>query len=422
MAGSSPLTAFQGAAASTDAQKAALGSMIAAQGSAGAASFKAEQAVQAAMAKQAGAGVPAANPGIGQPNMSSAVGPGELTQMLAARAGSVGAMGAQQMGQAGAEFNKYAGLIGDANNSYMDAVKGAIPIVQSQTQAQIAQINADLAYKREQRQAEADAQAQARVDAALARKEHDEDRDYEIGQRMLKEAERRKEAKLAAPAGSSEAFDALGFKGDATTLTSSPVYGDLYETAVSAAKAYGESLDQDQLVGILNAEHARLVQEGIKNGTPVNANHPKIMSLILAQMQPLFGQKPSKSNADTAYRATVGQTLSEIAAKQRRGKKASNDFLGHGAGNVTPRPPDPYAAYPHNPEPSFDQQTQAGLDRAVNGPPPKDHTVGDSNLDMRKLTEDQLFKVLARGNAGSADYIMAQMELERRGVLPPTHG
>jgi Ni/Co efflux regulator RcnB len=136
------LAAFDGVQASTDSQKAALGKMIAAQGSAGVESYKNQQKVAAAAIGPARASVTDANPGIGDPSMSSAVGPGELTSMLASRASQPATLGYSQAGQAANEFGSYSNLLGQANSNYMDAVSAAAPLVQSQTAAQIAAINA----------------------------------------------------------------------------------------------------------------------------------------------------------------------------------------------------------------------------------------------------------------------------------------
>jgi hypothetical protein len=156
------LAAFDGVQASTDSQKAALGKMIAAQGSAGVESYKNQQKVAAAAIGPARASVTDANPGIGDPSMSSAVGPGELTSMLASRASQPATLGYSQAGQAANEFGSYSNLLGQANSNYMDAVSAAAPLVQSQTAAQIAAINAKTQADQRDRQQAADDAATAR--------------------------------------------------------------------------------------------------------------------------------------------------------------------------------------------------------------------------------------------------------------------
>jgi hypothetical protein len=330
MAGSNPLGAFKGAAASTDQQKAALASMIAAQGSAGAESYKAEQAVQQEMAKAGRASVIAGNPGIGKPNMGTGVGPGELTQMLAARAAAPGQLGAQQMGQAGTEFTKYAGLIGSANNNYMDAVKGALPIVQSQTSAQIAQINADLAQKRIDRQQAAD-------DAATQRDRDNEMYREHIEDRMLDQAAQKKKDEEAAkvdanPYNSMEAGRSLGYKPkEIATITSAKAYQDAYPEVLNRLKALGPSADENMIRGVITSV---LDTPNAANVVYGAANHPKTVELILNQVLGAYGKPlptyvapPPPPPAPPAP-PLPGQTAADKAAEKKR--MAANRDKGNG--------------------------------------------------------------------------------------------
>lgn len=370
-----PLDAFKGATTATDAQKAALSSMIAAQGSAGAESFKAEQAVQAAAAQNARDNMIASNPGIGQPNMSSAVGPGELTQMLAARAAAPGQLGAAQMGQAGAEFNKYAGLIGNANASYMDAVKGAVPIVQSQTAAQVAQINADLAAKRQARQQE--------LDDAATQRDHDAELWHEhIVDRMLDEADRKAKgaAADAQPYQATQAASSLGWDSKKTsTVLNNPAYQTLYQYGLEQLKTLGPNADPQQLAGLLAVRMSTPDQAGHILGP-----HPEAARLVLSQLGGLLG-RPMMS-APPPNNSGNNNGRSKPPARKPNGDPL-HDFGGtRGNVGVTKDSPTPHY----------------------------------NALTLTTMSEQSLKRLIRTSGAKSPDGKRAQAELDRRAKGKPT--
>jgi hypothetical protein len=328
----SPNQAFSGVVAATDAQKAALGQMIAAQGSAGVDAYKAQQKVAQAAIAPARASVTSSNPGIGDPSASSAVGPGRLTQMLAARSAQPATLGAFQGGQAANEFGQYSSLIGQANNNYMDAVKGAAPIVQSQTDAQIAALNAEAAAKLRDRQQAAD-------DAASSRDWERIQHQWAIEDRMLQEADyKRKLAEQgqtdATPYGSSAAAHSLGWNPDKLRkVTQGTGYSSIYQSVTKNLQAMGPGVDNNQV---------RAVIQGVINQYRSDPQHPHIGAspkdiedLIAYQYRGLLGQNlpayqappPNQRAASAASRAQ--QVVSDFLAG---GKKKSGG--GKAAGTI----------------------------------------------------------------------------------------
>jgi hypothetical protein len=295
------LPQFQGVNASTDAQKAALSSMLAAQGSAGAQAFKDEQAVAAATAKAAHAAVLQSNPGIAQPNMSSAVGPGNLTRELAARASEPGNTYSMGAANAANDFAGYTGMLRQANSNYGDAVKGAAPIVESQTRSEVAAIQAEIAFKREQMRQEA-------IERQKAYEHEKWQRDQEKKEAMLAEAGLGPDGKpdKDAPinlAEASQTYDRLGLN---PKQKASIMGSDAYQKMLLAAGGYmenlGENASYDDLAGFLNnLDNERIKQnDGTYQDTVPGGLHPKVKALILARFAPLFGRTGGKADLDAA--------------------------------------------------------------------------------------------------------------------------
>lgn len=295
------LPEFQGVNASTDAQKAALSSMLAAQGSAGAQAFKDEQAVAAATAKAAHRAVLANNPGIAQPNMSSAVGPGNLTRELAARAAEPGNTYSMGAANAANDFAGYTGMLRQANSNYGDAVKGAAPIVESQTRSEVAAIQAEIAWKREQMRIEAE-------EAAKERAHQKWQRDQEIKEAMLAEAGLGPDGKPkdGEPVNIDETdavYRRLGFDPDKKAgIVGSPAYQKMLAAAKEYIGNYGENASYDDLAGYLNGLDTEytLNDAGEKVQTITGGLHPKVKALILARFAPLFGRRGGQQDLDTA--------------------------------------------------------------------------------------------------------------------------
>lgn len=310
------LEAFKGVSTSTDAQKAALSALIAQQGSQGAEQFKAEAAVAQAAGQAGAAGVQSSNPGIGNPSAASAVGPGKLTQRLSAAAAQPGALGATQGRAAANDFSQYSGLIGQANSNYMDAVKGAAPIVESQTQAQVSQILADLAAKRDAQRQEAEDRQWARQNAMEDQEWQRESRQWAREDRLLELA-----AKLgnpeAKPLGAAEAGARLGLKPDeAGKITSSVSYGKLMQAAQELVGQYPD-MDRTQLAGQLAAVYQNMLYQTTENpdGSQVTSKiaqtDPRALDLVLAQVNSLFPSDQPQYGRNSARRALGLQTVDE---------------------------------------------------------------------------------------------------------------
>lgn len=307
------LDAFKGVTTANDAQKGALVSLIGQMGSAGAEAYKADQAVAQQAAKAGAAGVVASNPGIGQPNMASAVGPGELTAQLAARAAEPGMTAARGAGEASSEFNRYAGLLGTANSNYANAVSQAAPIVESQTRSQVAKIMADLQAERESRQYEADQRA-------IAAREHAEDRAFELKKRGWLEKDRLAELGLAGgpkPRAVEEVGKAMGLSDEQTgKAAADPMYGVLSEAAASLIERFPD-MTYAQLAGHLQG--AAKENAGDYPGTHIGA-----LSLVLGQMAPLVGGNGGQSSLDIGYHAYGKQSGRERKAAEDKAKAKAN--------------------------------------------------------------------------------------------------
>lgn len=291
------LAAFQGVDTSTDAQKSALTGLLGQMGSAGAEAYKADQAVGQHMAAAGRQATVASNPGIGNPAAASAVGPGALTQMLAARAAEPGQTSAGLASASAGEFNKYAGMLQSGNANYMNAVKGAAPIVASQAQSQVSQIMADLAWKREQRQAEIE-------DRALARQREDEQHQWSVEDRMLELAAGKAKTKAAeaAPGGVAETAKALGWNDrKLSKATQSDAYKVLMAKAADLYKSYPH-MDMAQLQGELSSltSFTDPLTGEVRSLTP----HPDILALVMGQMQSLVGGHVTRDSGYDAYGLT----------------------------------------------------------------------------------------------------------------------
>lgn len=317
------LEAFKGVNTATDAQKGALVSLIGQMGSAGAEAYKADQAVAQQAAKAGAAGVSRSNPGIGNPAAASAVGPGQLTQMLAARAAEPGMTAARGAGEASAEFSQYAGLLGKGNSNYADAVKGAAPIVESQTRAEVSQIMADLAAKREAMQYEADQRA-------IAAREAREDREWELRKRGWELDDRKNDPNAPggpAPLNSEWAGAALGLDPKKTAnLTRSEAYSFLKAEAARLYEQY-PNLDPQALQGMLvSADNTLVDPSNPAAGEVLPGRHPEVMALVLAEMAPLLGQTANADIRKGAYdafgkampgRSNGGQSRSSTPLSER---------------------------------------------------------------------------------------------------------
>lgn len=308
------LDAFKGVVTANDAQKNALVNLMGQMGSAGAEAYKADQVVAQQAAKSARQGLISSNPGIGQPNMSSAVGPGALTQQLAARAAEPGMTAARGAGEASTEFNRYAGLLGQANNNYGNAVAQAAPIVESQTRSKVSQIMADLQNEREARQYEADQRA-------IARREHEEDRKWELTKRGWELADRNATANGAKPGDSLEMGRSLGFKDDLTkSITKSDAYSNLFSKAMEIYSAYPD-IDLNALTGMLTQAENQVDPATGKQFLP--GDHYNTLSLVLAQMNPILSRGGTVTR-DTGRTAFGMPTMADVA-RQRSDAQAKAD-------------------------------------------------------------------------------------------------
>lgn len=172
-----------GAEQQVDAQKAALLSAIAQQGTIGQQAYTANAQAQGAQHTASNNDVNASvAPGVGLGV------PTAVSQALSGMVGGVYGTYAHDNSMANQSYAAAQNATNNSNAAYMDQVKAGIPIVRSQTEGTLAQIRADQEEKRQQREYEAQQRAYEEQQRQIAAQQDAEDRAAAIAQRNEEEA------------------------------------------------------------------------------------------------------------------------------------------------------------------------------------------------------------------------------------------